>query len=280
MKFFCVGLFRTGTTTMCEMFARSFPSDHEFRVEDEIDVLVSRISGAITDAEIRAFVRDRDAARPLVMDSCGAHFGILDVLVDEFPEAKFLLTLRSVYAWMNSCVGKLYGDYVGGWGSRAGEFMNSLTFLPGGGLVLEDRSGSKMCLEQMIKAWASINRRIQEVVPAHRLLVLNTEDLAGSTHAIASFCGIEESLLDGCHSNAGQAADFLSCFDAAKLESLVRRHCSELMAERYPGVTLASHASREWSSPAPDREEMARYFTLDEFVPTEFVRTRIPSRSE
>jgi len=265
---------------MCEMFARSFPSDHEFQVEDVLDTLVNRISGSMTDAEIRAFVRNRAATKPLVMDSCGAHFGILDILVEEFPEAKFLLTLRSVYSWMNSCVGKLYGDFVGGWGSRAGDFMNALTFLPDGTLLLEDRSGSKICLEQMMKAWVSINRRIQQVVPADRLLMLNTEELARSTGAIASFCGIEESLLDGCHSNPGQSSDFLKGFDAGKLQRLVDRHCSELMTERYPGVTLASHAGRAWSAAAPDGEELARYFTLDEFVPTEFVQTRIPSRSE
>jgi hypothetical protein len=277
MKIFCVGIFRTGTTTMREMFARSFPADHEFRVEDELSAFAGRISGDVSDDEIRAFVRERGRAKPLVMDSCGAHFGIADILVEEYPDARFLLTMRNVYAWMNSCIGKLYGDFEGGWGSRAGDVMNNLGFLPDGSFAIEDRSGSKICLEQMMKLWTAVNRRVISVVPPERLLVLNTEDLAASTPSIAAFCGIDEDLLDPLHANPGPSADFLRCFDAGRLQELAERHCSELMRERYPGMTLADHSRIERSGPAPDCAEIQKYFSLDQFVPTSWVQTRVPA---
>lgn len=277
MKVFSVGLFRSGTTTMWEMFARSFRADHEFQVQEEMDVFERRLKDSITDDEARAFIRERDAAKPLDLDSCGAHFGVLDILADEYPEAKFILTLRDVYSWMNSCVGKMQQDFVGGWGSRAGTMVNCFNFLPDGGLFLEDRSQSKMCLEQMMKLWTWHTRRIQGLVPADRLLIVKTEELSQSVERIASFCGVEPGLIDSLHSNPGPSTNFLACFDAERLEELVQLHCGELMFENYPGVTLACHTSRAWSDAPADCAELSRYFALDEFVNTEFVQTRIPS---
>jgi hypothetical protein len=271
MKVFCIGLFRTGTTSLFEMFARSFRAAHEFQVAEQIKVLRGRLEGTLNDEEFRAFVRQREAAKPLEMDSCGAHFGIVDALVDEFPEAKFILTLRNVYSWMNSCIGKLYPHFVNGGGSAASTLINCLHFRSDGSYGWLDRSDSKICLEQMMKAWTSLNRGIQRVVPRERLLVLNTEDLARSRHTIASFCEIDESLLDPSVANQQTSTDFLSCFRAERMEELVSRHCSELMAERYPDLGLVSHVNREWSASAPDGEDVLRYFSLDRFVGAEFV---------
>jgi Sulfotransferase domain len=269
MKVFSVGLFRTGTTTMCEMFAKSFRADHEFRVEDEIDAVMKRIAGTASDTELRAFVRERASEKPLDLDSCGAHFGLVDILATEFPEAKFILTLRNVYSWLNSCVGKLYGDFVGGWGSRAGMLANSLECLPDYTFGIEDRSGYRICLEQMMKTWAGINRYIMHVAPADRLLVVSTETLSLCTDKIAAFCDIDRNLLESCHSNPGQAANFLDCFDPDRLEELVEKHCSELMSERYPDFTLRSHSSREWPAASAACSDLHRYFVLDRFCPLE-----------
>lgn len=277
MKVFCVGLFRTGTTTLWEMFARSFRADHEFLIQEEMDIFQRCLSGSVTDDEVRAFVRERDAAKPLDLDSCGIHFGLLDILVDQYPEAKFILTLRNVYAWINSCVGKMYGDFVGGWGSRAGRLVNCFSFLRNDELGTEDRSNAKICLEQLMKAWAWHSRRVQKLVPSNRLLIVKTEDLSQSVNCIASFCGVDPASIDSLHCNPGQSTNFLACFDSERLEELIQLHCSESMAEWYPGETLRSHASRAWADGIVDCREMSRYFALDHFEPTEFVQTRFPS---
>jgi hypothetical protein len=265
LKVFCVGLFRTGTTTIFEMFQKSFRADHEFQVENELDLVARRMRGEVSDTQLRAFVRERDAAKPLELDSCGVHFGLVDILVSEFPQAKFLLTLRDIYGWMNSCVGKLYGDFIGGWGSRAGMLVNCMEYLPDGTFWLEDRSKQKICLEQLMKAWSAVTRHTIHVIPRERLLIVDTDTLGESEGAIASFCEIAGDLLEPCHANPGVAANFLSCFDPDRLEALVRKHCSGLMSERYPGMTLASHGSRVWTVEAPSADEMNRYFTLDTF---------------
>ena len=277
MKVFCVGLFRTGTTTMWEMFARSFRADHEFLIQEEMDVFQRRLSSCITNDEVRAFIRARDAAKPLDLDACGIHFGLLDILLDEYPEAKFILTLRNVYSWINSCVGKMYGDFVGGWGSRAGTLVNCFSFLPNGELSTEDRANAKICLEQLMKTWEWHGRRIQKLVPRDRLLIVRTEELSGSVNCIASFCGVDPAAIDSLHCNPGQSTNFLACFDAEILEELIELHCSERMAETYPGETLCTHANRTWSGEPVDCREMSRYFALDQFEPTEFVQTRFPS---
>jgi hypothetical protein len=269
MKVFCVGLFRTGTTTMCEMFEKSFRAGHEFQIDDEFKIVEKRIAGALTDEQLRAFVRDRDAARPLDLDASGIHFGLIDILVAEFPEAKFILTVRDVYTWMNSCVGKLYADFAKGWIGPASVFANRLECLPDLTFLIHDRTGYKNCLEPMMKAWTAINRHLMRLIPADRLLVVNTENLGESSAEIAAFCGIDEALLESRHSNPGPGANFLRCFDPERLEELVHRHCGELMAERYPGVTFEDYANHEWSVEGPSCADLLRFFSLDEFCPLE-----------
>jgi len=276
MKVFCTGLFRTGTTTMQEMFARSFSSDHEFQLQDQLGVFERRLLGTISDAEIRKFIHTRSAAKPLDMDSCGAHFSIVDFLVEEFPDAKFLLTLRDIYSWMNSCVGKLLGDFTGGWGSRAGALMNCLDVLPDGRFLLTDQQNMKVRLEQMAKIWTGVNQRVIAAVPKERLLIVYTEELVERSGEIAAFCGIDSDLLDPIHANAGPNANFLQCFDSEQIEEVVQMHCRRLMEEHYPELTLASYAAASKEVPCPDCHELTRYFTVREMVPTEFVQTRFP----
>jgi hypothetical protein len=258
------------------MFTRSFRSDHEFMSQEEMELFQRRLACSATSEELFAWVRERDAAKPLDLDSSGAHFGLVDILAEAFPEAKFILTLRNIYSWMNSCVGKLYGDFVGGWGSPAGVLVNCMRFLPDGQFAMEDRANAKVCLEQLMKAWTAVNERILKLVPADRLLVVNTERLSESIGLIADFCGIDANLIDAQHANPGQASDFLSCFDSEGVEKLVRLHCWELMGRYYPGMTLSSHVARHRPGTPVDCGEMSRYFALDRFVPTEFVQTRFP----
>ena len=249
---------------MCEMFQKSFRADHEFMIDGEFELVEKRIAGAATDQELRAFVRERDAAKPLDVDASGIHFGLIDILVSEYPEAKFILPFRNVYSWMNSCVGKLYTDFAAGWFGPAGVFVNRLECLPDDTFLLADRMGYKICLEQMMKAWTGLHRHLLKLIPRSRLLVMNTENLSQSIGQIADFCGIELHSIESCHSNPGPGADFLGCFDSGRIEELVQQHCAELMSERYPGLTLASHTNREWSEAAPCAG-VIRYFTLDQF---------------
>jgi hypothetical protein len=267
MKIFGVGLFRTGTTTMCEMFAKSFRADHEFWVEEELDAIVKRFTGAVSDEELGAFVEVRDKEKPLDLDSSGAHFGLIDILTTEFPDAKFILTLRNVYSWLNSCVGKLYGDFIGGRNSRIGELANCLDCLPDYTFAIEDRTGYRICLEQMIKTWNGVNRSIMRLVPPERLLVLNTETLSHSADEIAIFCEIDQNLLESCHSNSGPAVNFLACFNPERLDELVRQHCLGMMSEAYPAYILRPDAKREWSAAPPEWCDLLRYFSLDQFYP-------------
>jgi len=277
LKIFGTGLFRTGTTTMQEMFARSFASDHEFQLQDQLSIFERRLMGTITDEEIRTFIHQRNAAKPLDMDSCGAHFCIVDFLVEEFPDAKFVLTLRDVYSWMNSCVGKLFGDFTAGWGSRAGALMNCLDVLPDGSFRLMNQPNMKVRLEQMTKIWTGVNQRVISAVPKERLLIVHTDELVARNGEIAAFCGIDPGLLDPIHANAGQNMNFLRCFDSEQLEELVHLHCRTLMEEHYPGLTLASYATARKDVSCPDCQDLTRYFSLREVTPTEFVQTKFPA---
>jgi hypothetical protein len=96
-----VGLWRTGTYSLARIFGR-YRSVHEFEFEPTLDAVLRRRSGEWTDARLRTFLRRREAARLLEMDSFFLNGCYVPALRDEHPDARFILTLRDCYSWCES----------------------------------------------------------------------------------------------------------------------------------------------------------------------------------
>ena len=60
-KIYCVGLFRTGTNTIYEVFNRSFRAGHEFMLEPTLMSATGYITGQLSRDEFVDFVKSRDA---------------------------------------------------------------------------------------------------------------------------------------------------------------------------------------------------------------------------
>ncbi len=268
-KIYCVGLFRSGTNTMYEIFKRSFRAEHEYMLMPTLSAVTDHASGETTRSQFVEFVANRDASGALEVDAAGFHFLYADVLLALHPRARFILTIRDCYSWLNSCIGLLSDDF---YRSEKAEFIgnviNNINHVSDGSFGWTARPRRKVCLKQLMKLWSTANTALLRI-PTDRLLVLRTGDLTNSIPAIAQFAGVAASDLDVDHANKGPGLNFLSCFDGERLNRLVQRYCGHLMAERFPGVTLASVMSNGTPIRGLDRVAVRKAFSLERFVAIE-----------
>ena len=267
---YCVGLFRSGTNTMYEIFKRSFRAEHEYMLMPTLSAAIGYAKGETTRAQFVEFVVQRDALGALAVDAAGFNFLYADVLLDLHPRARFILTIRDCYSWLNSCIGLLSNDFYRSEKAEfIGNFINNVNQMSDGRFTWTTRPRCKVCLKQLMKMWSAANASLLRRIPADRLLVLRTGDLTDSIPEIAEFAGVAASDLDVDHANKGPGLNFLSCFDGERLDRLVQRYCGHLMAERFPGVTLASVMSNGTPVRGLDRVAVRKAFSLDRFVAVE-----------
>src|SRR5436190_16002112 len=101
-RFYCVGTGKSGTHSVAEMFSRNVRAQHEPEALELIDKILDRHFGRITEAEWTEWLRARDRRLALEVDSSHLNLDLLDFLLHEFPDARFLLTIRDCYSWLNS----------------------------------------------------------------------------------------------------------------------------------------------------------------------------------
>src|SRR5689334_21825647 len=96
-----VGLPKTGTTSMAGIFS-AYRSGHEFMFREMMTALGHRALGTMTDEEIRNLVVERDRLGYLEFDSVSFAWSYVDILSREYPDARFFLTIRDCYSWLDS----------------------------------------------------------------------------------------------------------------------------------------------------------------------------------
>ena len=261
-KIYCVGLFRTGTNTIFEVFNRSYRAGHEFMLEQTLMSVHGYVSGQISRDEFIEFVRNRDVEGNLELDSYGFTYFFIDILVKEFPDAKFILTIRDCYSWVNSCIANVHRYYEEESIQGLLSLFSNIDHLPDNRFEWIDRSGNKVCLEQMIKIWNQVNTNILNTVPADRLLILKTGDLADSLPELAHFVGASVDDLDILHANKGDSINYLSCFEPVALEKIFDQHCRKLMSDIFPEITFATYMKDGALEKIIDPSDVGKIFSL------------------
>jgi len=187
-----IGAAKTGTVALAAMLRPRYRSAHEPSFHETIDLVMTVASGMIDGGEMRRRLRKRDRDLWLEMESSHLMVAFCRDLVDEFPNAKFILTVRECRNWLDSIINQhLNVDVSERPKERA--FRNLLY-----GAVQEPRdkndelllSRGLFSVTGYLMAWAQHNETVIEAVPDDRLLVLRTENLSESIPQISAFLGI------------------------------------------------------------------------------------------
>jgi hypothetical protein len=235
-----VGLPRCGTSSVYSLFAR-FRAGNEFMERETVSRCVQHRRGELDDSGFLAFLRRRDREGALEVDSASFNHLYLDVLLDELPEAKFLFLIRDPYGWTGSYL-KMLRRWLGRYAERGEEpprWMGDY-----GTLLLGEFSWRALAspasleadlpslAERFVRHWADANRRLFDLLPEDRSLMIRTHELSQRRHEIAALCGVDpRQLADEHHSNASPDRDDpLRGLEPGLFAGLCARHAADVLA--------------------------------------------------
>jgi hypothetical protein len=238
-RLYCVGAAKTGTHSIDSMFDHTVRSAHEPDNSEIIDKILDISEGRIKEAEIVDYLRKRDKRLCLDVDSSQLNFFLLDYLLEAFPKALYLLTIRDCYSWLNSFINDALRRSVSEhWIKlrehrfRANEFSHPSEELP-------LREKGLYTLDGYLSYWARHNKRVLSSVPEDRLMIVKTNEITKRSHEIANFAGLPKDSIQLEHSHAFKNSikfNVLQEIQKTYLEAKVQEHCGTLMKRFFPEI--------------------------------------------
>lgn len=229
-----LGMVKSGTHSMAEIFKPHYRSAHEPEAADLIDLILEVDEGTRDPKDLAHYVRKVDKRWHLEFNSSQLNYYFIDLLVEEFPDAKFIHTWREPYSWLDSMINqqlargcsestKQHRDFR--FGTRTGHPRQEKPLAELLGLYT---------LAGYWSYWSRHNQKILDSVPFERLLVIDTHEISAAIPRIAQFLDIPSGTLNVTASHAYKAKKHyhvLSTIDQNYLSETLEEHCGNLLAE-------------------------------------------------
>ncbi len=240
---FGVGMPKSGTHSLEAIF-EGYRKWHEPRLVRFMNIARRRSEGDLTDTQAREVIRGLDRRMWLELNSSWVNYFLLEILVDEYPQAKFIFTIRDCYSWLDSILNELLGvDH--------GEYESQFQRWYGDSLTRESHKDGEKVLEEhgfwpldgWFRFWNEHNTGVLNLVPSDRLLIVRTPEIRQNIPRIADFLDIPVDTLDASRSHEHKAAKkfgLLSRIDEECLSEGVDKHCKDLMERFFPEIRQLS----------------------------------------
>jgi len=194
---------------------------------------------SLSEENLVRFLRKRDRRLWLEFDSSVLNFFVLHILIEEFPEAKFILTIRDCYSWLDSIINHQLGRELPDFWIPFLNFWfepDKYPHSPEEQILAEH---GLFTLDCYLTRWANHNQNVIDTVPESRLFVVRTDEIVKRIPAIADFLGIPAESLNPLKSHLYKAAkkfNILSRIDKNFLTEKVNYHCGRLMERFFPEI--------------------------------------------
>lgn len=236
---YTVGLPRTGTSSLCALFCR-YRTANEFMEQTTLRQIIAHHRDDISDQAFRTYIVGRDREGGLEMDASSFNHFYIDILVQQFPQAQFLFTIRDCYGWVNSYLKLLLrwrqkfratGSAMPTWMSDYGHMLfGDFSWQPFSSRE-QLQSHLPMLIDPLIRHWANANARVLNQLPEDRSHIIRTDHLSESLDNIAGFIRIRrEALSNDHHTNRNpDESDLLEAIDRADFEQRVSHHADDIL---------------------------------------------------
>ena len=241
-KAYGVGMGKTGTVTLHIMFSKHYRTAHEPESRFLTNKVVAFSENKITKSDFIRYIKQRDRRLGLEIDASHFNIHLLDILVEEYKEAKFILTIRDCYSWLDSIINHIL--------ARPG-FVEKRMWIKQLSAIRFGANRYKYTQEEKVLAennlytidsyfswWNTHNTKVLTTVPPERLLIVKTRELTQSIPRIENFLEITPGTLPtSARGNVTtEKFNILSQIDKDFLEEKAGLHCKELMDKYFPEV--------------------------------------------
>ena len=249
---FSIGTERSGTHSIAAVFAKHYRSDHE----PDYPWLIRWLASAEDRPTFEAtrYLEKRDRRLWLEIESCWLHILQVEQLARTFPDAKFVITIRNCYSWLDSLINHLLAHDIGPHWRRAHQLnYQPERFAYETGEEVMEQAGLYP-IRAYLSAWGRHYQRALSALPEAKRLVIRTTEIRNSAEALSRFLGVPTSTIDGARGHQDpnpRKRNLLEEVDRALLEDIVEEHCAPLMAQWFPHVRNVFDA-------VPKREAVAQ----------------------
>ena len=230
----CCGLSKTGTHSMAGLF-KAYRAEHHPDRDTRLELAIGSLQGRLAKGSIERLLRRRDRVLWLEMESSTLAGILIEPLARACPTKRFVLTVRDVYSWCNS------------WFDHNLNFPKESRFtdldrvrlqpeaFPSGrhDRPLQDRGF--FSLAAYFSLWSRHTRRVLDVLPAERLLVVRTHEILARVTDIADFARVPASSLQpdyGWEFRTERKHGVLAALDPGYVSETAER-CSGCLMKRF-----------------------------------------------
>jgi len=240
-RFYCVGTAKTGTHSVAKMFSRNVRSRHEPERLELAEKILAWGNQRISEQEMTRWILARDRRLALEVDSSMLNIDILPIVLREFPDARFLLTIRDCYTWCNSLINEMLRS-----AGRMAPVLNGIASWHYQPHLFQHAPEEQLLKEKSLYTlagyftyWAKHNSRILDTVPAERLLVVRTDQISKRAFEIAEFARLPRRTVrvERTHEYKNPAKqEIIRQIDRNYLQAKVEQHCRPLMTRFFPEI--------------------------------------------
>jgi len=236
---FSIGLAETGTHSLQAIFD-DYRTWHEPRMVRFMEIVRRRSEGDLTDSEARDILRGLDRRMWLELNSSYINHFLLELLIEEYPQARFIFTIRDCYSWLDS----MFNQFLG---RDPADYELQFKRWYGDSMTKEVHKDEERVLEEhglwpldgWLRFWNEHNSNVLNLVPSDRLLIVRTPDIRDDIPRMADFLGVPVDTLIASRSHEHKAAKkfgLLSKIDGEFLSECVDKNCKDLMERFFPEI--------------------------------------------
>lgn len=240
-RLYCVGIGKTGTHSIARMFTRNVRSAHEPERLELAEKILAWHNQRLSQQEMTKWILERDRRLALEVDSSMLNIDILPIVLREFRDARFLLTIRDCYTWCNSIINEMLRS-----ADRITPVLNEMASSRYQPHLFEHAPEELLLKEKGLYTlagyftyWAKHNSTILDTVPPERLLVVRTDQIGKRAFEIADFAGLPPHAVrvERTHEYKNPAKqDIIRQIDRNFLQAKVEQHCRPLMTRFFPEI--------------------------------------------
>jgi hypothetical protein len=240
VRLYCVGTAKSGTHSIASMFRGIVRAKHEPNRKELIPKILEIGSGRLRGEPLKEWVRARDRKLRLRVDSANMYLFLFDTFQQEFPKAKFLLTIRDCYSWLNSVMRHAlrFPNPAPMWAS-----YREMLYQP----HLHSHAPEEQPLKQRglypidayLSNWAAHNASVLDRIPETKLMVVKTDEIGTKACDVARFAGLPPQLVLSSQAHTFEnpvKGNLLQEIPRNFLEGKVEQHCRALMTRFFPEI--------------------------------------------
>jgi len=231
---YCVGASKTGTTSIARVFSK-LHSAHQPDSHHYAELYLALKNKVIEESDVVRYFVSRDNFFKYDMESTHLAYFSVDIFVSIFTEAKFILTVRDCYSWLNSMINQQLNAFLGGYWRLLRDLKLKI---PTAIYAEQEKVLEKYglyTLDQYLSYWSEHNKKMVTTIPKERLMIVKTDDVSKRLEEIADFVGIERSSL--VNAKPGNVAQkdwrILDEIDRDFILEKIEFHCGEVISKYF-----------------------------------------------